>query len=331
MFLMSMSDVYVCGIHRNPLVQSAENLVCSDCDVPYEIRDSIWLLDPVQRWDRAEFDIQVQNDPVPLDLSKAQKHLAAAGVGVLRNAVILDVGCGRGDLSCSLAQSEQIEDSDIYAFDHSVESVGQAKSIMEAKNGNRPHFSVQDASLLYFAENSFDFVVGAAVLHHIADYPKLLASIWRILKPNGVAVFSEPFFYGYLWPCLMLKNAVEELDLDIDAPEFGLCRFITDFVAFVARHSEDPAALESLTDKHFFRDSAVLNAARDAGFRSTNLTPAAVPEFYENWMSHFMDTYVIQHRELRRAAIRQYERLKALAGPVLPELVSHFKYIVLRK
>ncbi len=48
-------------------------------------------------------------------------------------------------------------------------------------------------------------------------------------------------------------------------------------------------------------------------------------------MPFFLDTYGVLHREVRRSAIAQYERASALAGTLLPELMSHFKYITLQK
>jgi len=318
---------YVCGIHGEELIRVGQKAVCSACPGPYEILDEIWLLDPVQRWDRSEFDTQVQINPAPLDLSKARKHLAAAGLDELRNATILDVGCERGDL----IESDRVQDSAVYAFDHSVESVRQAAGIARSSNGNSPYFSVQDASKLYFSENFFDVVVGSAVLHHILDYQSLLTSVYRILKPNGTAIFSEPFFGGYFWPCLFIKQAAEELGFDLSQAEFGLSQTVVDLVAVIARESEDPAALEKLADKHFFQDAAIWKTAQQANFRSVSLSNAAPPEFYADWMEHFLDIYVIKHLGLRRAVLRQYERMKTLAGPVLPELVSHFKYIVFRK
>lgn len=118
--------------------------------------------------------------------------------------------------------------------------------------------------------------------------------------------------------------------MDIDAPEFGLCRFIIEFVSF-AGHEDDHARLETLTDKHLFRDDTISSAASKANFRIVRLGNVSAPEFYADWMIHFMDTYGIRHQELRRAAMRQYERLRGIAGPLLPQLLSHFKYIVLSK
>lgn len=141
--------MYICNIHHKILVQSGQEATCPDCSLPYEIRDGIWLLDRAQRWDRFEFDAQAQADAAPPDLAKAQRHLEAANIDVLRNAVLLDVACGLGDLTRGLAESPQTINCDIYAFDHSVESLRRAVAGLNHQDGNRVHFSAQDASKLF--------------------------------------------------------------------------------------------------------------------------------------------------------------------------------------
>jgi len=59
--------------------------------------DGIWRLEPVQSWDRSEFELKCTIDPPRWISTKAQKHLGAARIEVLRKASLLDVGCGLGD------------------------------------------------------------------------------------------------------------------------------------------------------------------------------------------------------------------------------------------
>ncbi len=48
-----------------------------------------------------------------------------------------------------------------------------------------------DAHELVFPDDLFDIVVGNGILHHL-DLPVCLASIERVLKPKGFALFIEP-------------------------------------------------------------------------------------------------------------------------------------------
>ena len=99
----------------------------------------------------------------------------------------------------------------------------------------------------------------------------------------------------------------------------------------MCRHRGNSPALENLTDKHFFRDSEIVAAAEAAGFDSIRFQPFEAPEFYDNWMAHFLDIYGVTNPEVCRVAIAHYNRVAALSGPLLPSLMAHFKYIILRK
>jgi len=326
-----MRDGYACGIHRLPLREQGQAAVCLACTEPYPIREGIWFLDPVQRPDRTAFDHQAATDEPPQDCSKANAHLSMAGVETLRGATILDVGCGLGDLTNGLVRSAKVVESDVYAFDHSIESLRRAVGWVRPENGNRVHFSAQDTSSLYFADASFDLIFGSAVLHHVLEYEAFLGEVCRILKPCGAAVFSEPFFEGVFWPAVFLASAIDELGVNLDSSELGMARVIVELVSLVAHSDADRQALATLTDKHFFQEGALRASAHRGGFRSAEFSNVSPDEFYVQWMEHFLDVYRVRHLGVRAIAMRYYRRAREIAGTRLPNVVSHFKYIVLRK
>ena len=55
----------------------------------------------------------------------------------------------------------------------------------------KPYFHLMDAHSLEFEDESFDFVYGCAILHHL-DYNRALDEIYRVLKPGGRILFAEP-------------------------------------------------------------------------------------------------------------------------------------------
>ena len=63
------------------------------------------MLDVVNRADKAAFDAQVLHSGIPLDLEKAGNLLSAGSIGLLKDANILDIGCGLGDLTYGLTHS----------------------------------------------------------------------------------------------------------------------------------------------------------------------------------------------------------------------------------
>jgi len=54
-----------------------------------------------------------------------------------------------------------------------------------------PDFKLMDAHHLQFEDDSFDFIFGAAILHHL-DLVSALDEIRRVLKPDGRILFVEP-------------------------------------------------------------------------------------------------------------------------------------------
>ena len=56
---------------------------------------------------------------------------------------------------------------------------------------NCPDFILMDAHDLQFEDETFDFVYGDAILHHLNMVPAL-DEIFRVLKPNGKILFVEP-------------------------------------------------------------------------------------------------------------------------------------------
>lgn len=52
-------------------------------------------------------------------------------------------------------------------------------------------FQIMDAHNLEFADNTFDFIFGTGILHHL-DFETAVKEISRVLKENGEMVFLEP-------------------------------------------------------------------------------------------------------------------------------------------
>lgn len=50
----------------------------------------------------------------------------------------------------------------------------------------------EDITRLSFADNSFDFIMCIHVLEHIPDDKKAMQELFRVLKPNGIALLDVP-------------------------------------------------------------------------------------------------------------------------------------------
>lgn len=88
---------------------------------------------------------------------------------------ILDLGCGTGYLTDKIADSGA-----------KVIGIDNASTMIEQARKNYPNlmFEVADGTNLHFTEQ-FDDIFSNAVLHWIKEPEKVIAGIWRALKPGG--------------------------------------------------------------------------------------------------------------------------------------------------
>ena len=105
-----------------------------------------------------------------------------------RQMNVLELACGSGQLSFRLAPRVQLWE----ATDFSENMIAEAK---RQKGSRRLHFSVQDATTLPYAPETFDAVVIANALHIMPQPEKALAEIRRVLKQNGL-LFAPTFIHG---------------------------------------------------------------------------------------------------------------------------------------
>ncbi len=98
--------------------------------------------------------------------------------------VVLDYGCFTGDLYPTLAPHKPAR---VVGIDISQAGIDQAK----ARFGDAVEYLRMDAHHTTFADATFDLVVGTSILHHL-DWEVAIREVSRILKPGGVALFTEP-------------------------------------------------------------------------------------------------------------------------------------------
>ena len=101
---------------------------------------------------------------------------------------VLELACGSGQLSFRLAgKARQWEATDF-----------SENMIAEAKKQAGPQtlfFSVQDATNLPYANETYDAVMIANALHIMPEPDKAMAEIHRVLKKDGV-LFAPTFVHG---------------------------------------------------------------------------------------------------------------------------------------
>jgi ubiquinone/menaquinone biosynthesis C-methylase UbiE len=200
-------------------------------------------------------------------LGKLTKALGGGAVPRFEHA--LEIGSGTGYFSLNLMLAGVIERATCTDI-----SPGMLETL--AGNAERLGLNVQtracDAEALPFEDESFDLVLGHAVLHHLPDLPQAFSEFFRVLRPGGTVVFAgEPSRYG---------------DRLADVPKRGagaaapLWRRLVG--AQPARHEGEhhDHSLEGLVDVHAFSPGELTGFARGAGFADVHVRGE---ELLANW------------------------------------------------
>ncbi|MDR6862116.1 methyltransferase domain-containing protein [Phycicoccus sp. 3266] len=109
-------------------------------------------------------------------------------------ATALELGAGTGFFSLNLKQAGVLDE--VHVTDLSPGMVEAAKANAEAL-GFTVQGRVADAERIPYDDNTFDVVVGHAVIHHIPDVEAAFREMLRVLKPGGrFVVAGEPTTIG---------------------------------------------------------------------------------------------------------------------------------------
>jgi len=103
---------------------------------------------------------------------------------------VLEYGCGAGSFASDLARAG----ADVTGIDISAHRLQQAREQAAASNLDIT-FLEMDAQALTFPDDSFDRIVGGAIIHHL-DPDRAFGEVARTLRPGGDAWFIEPLGYN---------------------------------------------------------------------------------------------------------------------------------------
>jgi ubiquinone/menaquinone biosynthesis C-methylase UbiE len=138
-------------------------------------------------------------------ISKAFQHIALNPQDT-KNLVILDIGSGSGNSIFPLLKI--CSNSFIIASDLSIEMLVLLKQALEKFQKNYHCSLLQlNAEEIEFAPESFDLILGGAILHHLFSPEKTIEGCSKVLKKGGHAIFFEPFENGNI----ILRIVYEEI------------------------------------------------------------------------------------------------------------------------
>jgi SAM-dependent methyltransferase len=141
-------------------------------------------------------------------------------LGDARDRLLLDLGCGAGENSVYFA----LQGAKCVAADYSPAMVELALTLA-ARNGVEIQGCTTNAIALDFADNTFDIVYAANLLHHLPDPKIALREMHRVVKPGGKVCFWDPLIHN---PTINLyRHIARNVRTDDECP---LAIEIVDFV-----------------------------------------------------------------------------------------------------
>jgi ubiquinone/menaquinone biosynthesis C-methylase UbiE len=188
----------------------------------------------------------------------------------------LEIGAGTGYFTLHMLKAGIVREA--VATDISPGMIAALEK-NAAEQGLEVEALVADAERLPFEDESFDLVLGHAVLHHIPDLARAFSEFHRVLRPGGVILFAgEPSRTGDR-VAIVPKKAADRV-----APLWRRA-----IKARPAEHGHDDGgaenhALESQVDVHAFVPTELRAPIAAAGFDAIDVRGE---ELAANWFGWF--------------------------------------------
>lgn len=188
----------------------------------------------------------------------------------------LEIGAGTGYFTLHMLQAGIVREAVATDISPGMIEVLDANA---ARLGLTVESLVADAERLPFEDESFDLVLGHAVLHHIPDLARAFSEFHRVLRPGGVVLFAgEPSRNGDKIAAVPKRAAHRVSPLWRRAIK-----------ARPAEHGHDDGgaenhALESQVDVHAFVPGELRAPIDAAGFTRVNVRGE---ELAANWFGWF--------------------------------------------
>jgi SAM-dependent methyltransferase len=108
-------------------------------------------------------------------------------IGNVRNKKLLDAGCSYGYYSILLAK----QGATVTGIDISAKMIELAKNNAEKASVSCQFLVCDMQDLSMFASSAFDMVISSIVVGYLEELGKAFSGVFRVLKSNGLFVFSE--------------------------------------------------------------------------------------------------------------------------------------------
>lgn len=221
---LAVEPLLRCPVDMRPLrwLEAERRLVSTDGARHYPVVDGIPCLYAPNEWPAGRSDVTdtvksfYEETPFPnyddLDGRESLRWKAQRGVfarlldeQIPRPALVLEAGCGTGQLSNFLGMSWG---RTVIGADLCLNSLRLAKSFRDRCSISNVQFIQMNLFRPPFADDTFDLVVSNGVLHHTSDPEAGFRSIAAKLKPGGHIIIGLYNWLGRL-PTLWRRRLIE--------------------------------------------------------------------------------------------------------------------------
>jgi 2-polyprenyl-3-methyl-5-hydroxy-6-metoxy-1,4-benzoquinol methylase len=120
------------------------------------------------------------------------RHLTTSD---LENRVVLEIGCGRGELVQSLIGGAA-GPRHLVAADFAQSAVHFGRRRLQTATRHRVSWAVASVEDIPVADATFDTVISCETIEHVVDPVRALEEIHRVLRPGGRLVLTTPNYLG---------------------------------------------------------------------------------------------------------------------------------------
>jgi ubiquinone/menaquinone biosynthesis C-methylase UbiE len=229
-------------------------------------------------WEASTYDEKwsISFDQRCIDYAR-DRFAHVAGTAGWPYAKSLELGCGTGFFTLNLKLAGVIDECHVTDLSPGMVEVAQ-------RNARALGFEVEgrvaDAERLPYDDDTFDIVIGHAVLHHIPDLDTAFSEILRVLKPSGRFVFAgEPTRHGdivarrlsrFTWWATTRATRLPQL-AEWRRPQAEL------------DESSRAAALEAVVDIHTFVPDELARLAEQAGATGVRVVTSELLASWFGW------------------------------------------------
>jgi ubiquinone/menaquinone biosynthesis C-methylase UbiE len=220
----------------------------------------------------------------------------------------LELGCGTGFFTLNLKLAGVIDEGHVTDLSPGMVEVAQ-------RNARTLGFEVEgrvaDAERLPYDDETFDIVIGHAVLHHIPDLDVSFREILRVLKPGGRFVFAgEPTRHGDFVARRLSRFTWRATTRMTRLP--ALARWRRPQVEL--DESSRAAALEAVVDLHTFVPHELEELARGCGATDVRVTTSELLASWFGWPVRTFECAVPKERLGPRWASFAYQGWQKLSA-----------------